>query len=207
MVETCRGCAYVREVIVVDDGSTDATGDLAAAAGAKVVRRDPEEGGSKAHAMAAGVAATDADWILFCDADLLGLEPRHLDAICKPTTEGRDLMSIGTFDYGIGNPIVLRLPPLTGERALPRWVFEAIPPERLAGYTIELMINDVVLQHGLPVIARVMDGVFHRTKRDKFGMLEGYRRTWLMFRDLWRLWDKRKWRAHRRYLRSLTIER
>ncbi|MBW3615357.1 MAG: glycosyltransferase, partial [Actinobacteria bacterium] len=34
VVELARACRYVREVIVVDDGSADGTGDLAAAAGA-----------------------------------------------------------------------------------------------------------------------------------------------------------------------------
>ena len=50
-------------------------------------------------------------------------------------------MSVGWFDYGAWNPLVLRLPPTTGERIVPRWVFEAIPPEKRDGYTIEIMIK------------------------------------------------------------------
>lgn len=206
VVEACLACSYVREVIVVDDGSDDDTADRAAAAGAKVVRRESD--GSKAHAMEAGVEATDADSILFVDADCLGLTSAHLDAICEPFVDRRAVMSLGTFDYGIWNWIVLRFPPTTGERVVPRWVFEAVPPDEREGYTIELMLNSVIAEGRLPTTARVMRGVTHRTKRDKFGPVEGWRRTWEMFWDLVTLIRRNlRVRTYWFYLRDLTIER
>jgi len=194
---------------VVDDGSTDDTAALAAAAGAVVVRRDPEAAGSKAHAMEAGVEASTADSILFVDGDLLGLTAEHLDAICEPYVAGKAVMSIGTFDYGVWNPLVLRFPPTTGERVLPRWVFEGVPPAKREGYKIETFINEVVAEGRLPVAARVMEGVTHRTKRDKFGPVEGWRRSWEMFVDVWHiamLTETRK-RTYWYYLRNLTVAR
>src|SRR5688572_28192214 len=92
-VAAAKGCRFVRDVIVVDDGSTDGTADAAEAAGARVVRR--ARGGSKALAMAAGVAETDAEALLFVDADCVGLTSGHLDAICAPFAEGRADMSLG----------------------------------------------------------------------------------------------------------------
>lgn len=207
VVAACLGCAHVREVIVVDDGSSDGTGELAAAAGAKVVRREPEVSGSKALAMEAGVAVSDAEAILFVDGDLLGITSGHLDDICRPYLEGRATMSLGIFDYGILSPLVLRFPPTTGERIVPRWVFEAVPPSKRQGYLIEIMLNEVVTEARLPISGRVMTGVTHRTKRDKFGRIEGYRRTWRMFWDLWSLWGVCRKRTYWFYLRDLTIER
>ena len=209
VVAACRGCRYVREVIVVDDGSSDATGEAATAAGAKVLRvaGTPDGGGSKALAMQAGVEMSDADAILFVDADLLGVDSAHLDDICRPYVDGRATMSIGIFDYGIWNPVVLRFPPTSGERILPRWVFEAVPPAKRDGYLIEIMLNEVVTEARMPCTVRVMQGVTHRTKRDKFGVLEGYRRSWRMFRELWRLWGVCRKRTYWFYLRDLTIER
>ncbi|CAA9255903.1 MAG: hypothetical protein AVDCRST_MAG50-2621 [uncultured Acidimicrobiales bacterium] len=205
VVEAALGCAFVREVTVVDDASSDDTGEQARLAGAKVIRR--EGSGSKGRAMEVGVRASDADLILFADADLLGITAAHLDAICRPVVEGDAAMSLGSFDYGWWSRLVLRFPPITGERIIPRWVFEAIPPPSRGGFAIEIMIDEVVCARRLPVVARVMVGVTHRTKRDKFGKLEGYRRTLRMF---WEIWGPRtvwRWRTYAYYLRDVRIER
>ena len=207
VVEAGRGCRYGREVLVVDDGSDDATAERAAAAGAKVVRRTAAAG-SKAHAMEAGVAASDAEAILFCDADCLGLTSAHLDAICRPFVEGRAAMSVGWFDYGWLNPLVLRLPPTTGERVVSRTVWDAIPAHKRNGYSIEIMINEVIAESRLPTTARIMRGVTHRTKRDKYGFLRGYRESCRMLADLLRLpiGGGVRWRTYWFYLRNLTLE-
>lgn len=209
VVAAARGCQYVREVVVVDDGSTDGTGERALAAGAKLVRRAAESGGSKAHAMEAGVATTDADAILFCDADCVGLTADHLDDICRPFVEGRAAMSVGWFDYGWMNPLVLRLPPTSGERVVARWVWDAVRPERRRGYSIEIMINEVIAEGRLPTTVRTMPGVTHRTKRDKLGLRRGYRETWRMFWHLVGLpfTGVVRWRTYWFYLRELTVER
>ena len=209
-VAAARACQYVREVIVVDDGSSDATAEQAAVAGAKVVRRDATVG-SKALAMATGVTASDAEAILFVDADCTGLTAGHLDRICVPFLEGRSTMSIGFFDYGpFWNWVVLRCPPLSGERIVPRWVFEAVPETKLEGYTIEVRLNEVICEARLSISARIMTGVQHRTKREKVGRREGLRQTWGMYKalvSLLRPVGDIRWRTYWFYLRGLSIER
>lgn len=207
-VVAAMGCRYVRSVIVVDDGSIDATGALAVAAGARVVRRDVVAG-SKARAMAEGVRASDAEAILFVDGDCTGLTSLHLDQLCEPFLEGVATMSVGFFDYGwFWNPLVRRWPPISGERVLPRWVFEVIPEEKLRGYTIELRINEVIAEHRLPTTVRTMKGVSHRTKRDKLGFVVGMRRTAAMYRELLGVVrGDLRWRTYWFYLRGLSIRR
>lgn len=209
VVAACRGCVYTNEVIVVDDGSTDGTAEVAAAAGATVVRREPAASGSKAHAMEEGAAASTADAVLFCDADCVGLTARHLDDVCRPVVEGRAVMSLGWFDYGWWNPLVLRLAPTTGERVVLRWVWDSVPAAKRRGYSIEVMINEVVAEGRLPTSSRVMPGVTHRTKRDKLGRRRGARETWRMFWHLVGLPVRGvvRWRTYWFYLRELTIER
>ena len=209
VVEACRGCAYTSEVIVVDDGSTDGTGDLALAAGAKVIRREASEQGSKAAAMEAGVEASGAGAFLFCDADCLGLTSAHLDAVCRPFLEGRAAMSLGWFDYGFWNWLVLRFAPTSGERVIPRWVWDSVPPGKRRGYDIEIMINEVIAEGRLPTSVRIMPGVTHRTKRDKYGRRKGVRETWRMFWHLVGLPVRGvvRFRTYWFYWRDLTIER
>jgi glycosyltransferase involved in cell wall biosynthesis len=207
VVAAARGCRFAREVIVVDDGSSDGTAEIALAAGAKVVRREVGTG-SKAQAMELGVAASDAEAILFCDADVVGLTPAHLDAICRPYLEGRAAMSVGWFDYGMLNPLVRRLPPTSGERVVPRWVWDSVHPGKRTGYSIEIMINEVIAEGRLPTTVRIMPGVTHRTKRHKLGLRKGYRETWRMFWHLIGLPTRGvvRWRTAWFYLRELTVE-
>ena len=58
-------------VVVVDDGSTDRTAEVATAAGAEVVAAGPLPDGwaGKAHALHVGLQAVDAPVVVFVDAD------------------------------------------------------------------------------------------------------------------------------------------
>ena len=83
----------VGEVLVVDDGSSDGTGQAAAGAGARVVRL--EQNGGKAQALAAGVRTARHDVILFLDADVTGHTDETLTRIMQPVIDGRYEMYVG----------------------------------------------------------------------------------------------------------------
>ncbi len=84
------------EVIVVDDGSTDDTGKVAAAAGANLVTH-PESLGNGA-AVKAGARLAQGDIIAFMDGDGQH-DPRELQGLLQKLDEGYD-MAVGARDSG-----------------------------------------------------------------------------------------------------------
>jgi glucosyl-3-phosphoglycerate synthase len=79
----------VDEVIVVDSGSTDSTAAVATASGARLVAvtdvlRGFEPRRGKGDAMWRGLATTDAEFVVFVDADLLAFDSRFVVALLGP---------------------------------------------------------------------------------------------------------------------------
>lgn len=82
----------VRRVVVVDDGSTDATGEAARSAGAEVVTR--RENGGKGAAIRAGlerILVSDATHVAFVDADGQH-DPADLPALLAAARSGEDFV-------------------------------------------------------------------------------------------------------------------
>lgn len=206
VVEAALRARGVGQVVVVDDGSSDRTAEWARRAGALVVSRSPGLSGGKGAALAAGVAATRAPILVFFDADLSGVLPEHLEGLAAPVLAGESWLSCGLLDYGPWRlPFFLRLPPITGLRALRREVFEAIPEARRRGFQIEIMINEAAVRGNRPTSIRVLPGIRHRSKIEKAGWRKGlpsyFRMTLELlacfrFVPLWTYWA---------YLRNLRV--
>ena len=169
----------VRSVIVVDDGSADRTAAVAAEAGARVLRHESRQG--KGAALATGVAASDADAFLFLDADLFRLTPAHVAEIVGSVAEGSVAMQIGLRDHGPWEWLVERLPLVSGQRALRREVFAAVPPALLQGYGAEISLNAACRYRKFPYGVVRLKGLAVRRKFDKVGLvraLSQYARMW-----------------------------
>jgi glycosyltransferase involved in cell wall biosynthesis len=100
VVAAVRG--FVAEVIVVDGGSTDGTGPVAAAAGARVLVETRRGYG---RALQTGVAAVpvEADIVLFLDGD--GSDPpERIPDVLAPIVAGRADFVLGTRLHGEREP-------------------------------------------------------------------------------------------------------
>lgn len=83
----------VRSIVVVDNGSTDRTGEIAAALGAKVVRETRRGYG---YACLAGIASVNhPDVVVFLDGDYSDF-PKEMDLLLKPIIAGDADLVIGS---------------------------------------------------------------------------------------------------------------
>ena len=84
------------KLVVVDDGSTDDTGEVAKSFGAEVLRNETSMGPAGARNM--GVEKTDADVVLFVDADCVP-HPGLVDRVREAFEEDPELVSVtGSYD-------------------------------------------------------------------------------------------------------------
>jgi glycosyltransferase involved in cell wall biosynthesis len=149
----------VHELIVVDNGSTDATAAVARRAGALVVS-EPRRG--YGYACAAGVAAATGDVLAFMDGDG-SFVPEELAALLRPLHDGEADLVLGTRMRGgmargampahqaFGNRLVagllrllygLRLTDLGPYRAIRRELLVSLAmAERTYGWPVEMMIK------------------------------------------------------------------
>lgn len=173
IVETLVNSRLFRDVIVISDGSTDRTADIAKAAGASLVHQFPWKHG-KGAAMMHGVAHTDAPILFFLDADLKGLTVEHLKCILEPVLAGTLAMCVGIRDRGpIGMSLAKVLPLIGGERAMVRRVFEDVPDRFMQGFMVESAMNYYCRSHKLPYGTVPLYGLKIRRKMQKVGFRKG----------------------------------
>ena len=87
VVSVARKLAYVDEVIVVDDGSTDRTVEEARNAGATVISHKTNQG--KGAAIKTGFKNSHGDIIAFIDADISNFTTTKIDKIIRPILEDK----------------------------------------------------------------------------------------------------------------------
>lgn len=180
-------------VIVVDDGSTDATAAVAADAEALVVRHPANRG--KAAALETGVArlleeetrtGSDPHVLLFADADL-GASAANLEPLLLPVLAGSADLTVANIPRSassLGAGRVVRLArgqieamtgrtieqPLNGMRAMTRETFADASP-LASGWGVEAAMLVDVLRAGRRVVEVPVELTHRRTGSDLAGRL------------------------------------
>jgi glucosyl-3-phosphoglycerate synthase len=180
------GSGLVDELLVVDDGSADATGPVAGAAGARVLTLPPG-GGGKGQAMAAGVAAAGGELLVFLDADVENTTGAFVAGLLGPLLVEDDVALVkgfyqrplhgqsgggGRVTELMARPVIEVLfpglvdvrQPLAGETAAHRWVLEKV--DFAPGYGVEFgLLVDVARRFGTRTMGQVDLGTrVHRNR-------------------------------------------
>ncbi|MEO1235858.1 MAG: glycosyltransferase family 2 protein [Planctomycetota bacterium] len=93
-VDAVREAAGLRRVVLADNGSTDATADLARGGGFEVVHEPRPGYGGACLAALDHLADDPPDAVAFLDADLAD-DPAHLSELIRPIAAGRADLALG----------------------------------------------------------------------------------------------------------------
>ncbi|MCK9151113.1 glycosyltransferase [Methanobacterium alcaliphilum] len=110
VVKIAMSSKYVHEVLVVDDGSTDNTYEVAKVAGASIIRHTNNHG--KGAALKTGFKHSKGDIIAFIDADLKDLSTKQVENIIRPIIEGKADITKTKFKREAGRVTELTAKPL-----------------------------------------------------------------------------------------------
>jgi glycosyltransferase involved in cell wall biosynthesis len=182
----------VDEVVVVDDGSTDATGSEASGAGARVLRSRGRNG--KGGALEGALRRLQpADVWLLADGDLGATAAGLVRLIEVVSSNGADLaIAVLPPTPAGGFGLVKRTSahlirgqsgfrasePLSGQRALTARAMQAVRP-LARGFGVETAMTIDAVRAGLRVLEVPIDGLEHRpTYRNLRGFLHRGRQGW-----------------------------
>ena len=170
------------EIIVVDDGSRDATSEVVRGYPVTLITLPKNEG--KSRALARGIETAKGELLLFLDADLSGLTTEDVSALLAPVIRGEATVSMSLRFNGRGfwraigiNAILrrVRIDYLTGERVIPRAMLLPHLEEikRLSGFSIEVYLNSLFIREKPRIAIVPWSHVTNPGKGSKHGALKG----------------------------------
>ena len=168
-----KNTPLINKIIVVSDGSTDNTVQVAKSYEVEVIELTENRG--KGGALKAGLDNNKADVVLFLDADLIGLTPKHVHSLLEPVINDQADMTIGIFDKGrIATDLAQKMAPyLSGQRALKFPLLEQISDLDVARFGVELALNRFMDTSGIRVQEVLLHDMSHVMKEEKFGVWKG----------------------------------
>uniref|UniRef100_A0A7V3YLT5 Glycosyltransferase family 2 protein n=1 Tax=Candidatus Caldatribacterium californiense TaxID=1454726 RepID=A0A7V3YLT5_9BACT len=193
ILDVLRESPLVDQVVVVSDGSTDRTVEIARSKGAEVVELLHNVG--KGGALYRGLEYIRSDVVLLLDADLIGLNPKHVESLIEPVLRGEADVAIGVFEEGrLATDLAQKIAPfLSGQRAIRTDILQNIPDMEVARYGVEVAINRYVRRNGVRVKLVKLPGLTHVMKEEKLGLVRGLRERvkmyWEIFKNLYRRVD------------------
>ena len=203
-LKALKSLGWVREIVVVDDGSTDNTAQVALREGVSLIKLAQNHG--KGYALCQGLKAISSPIVLMLDADV-GDSAIEAAKLVQPIREGRADVTIARFPrlpgrhgFGLVKGLArmgIRLltgkdldAVLSGQRAFRK---EVIDPEffKYKRFGIEFGMTVDLLEHGLRICLVDVEMTHRVTNLDPAGILHRARQ----FKDILavlmaKLWEK-----------------
>lgn len=174
----------ITQIIVVSDGSTDRTTEVAAAYDIELIELVENVG--KGGAMKAGIERCSNENVLFLDADLIGLTQNHVKDLIMPVIDNKTEMTIGIFKNGrIVTDLAQKVTPyLSGQRAIKKTLLDKIPNIDITRYGVEVALTKYVEKNSVRTQEVYLEDMTHVTKEEKLGIIKGMQERFKMYWDI-----------------------
>ena len=174
VLDAVVGHPDVAEIIVIDDGSIDNTSTIVAAyPSVRYIKHAKNKG--KSSAVYTGINEAASDYILFLDADLLGLTKEAISKLIQPVKGGYADVSISLRK---NTPTLWRklgVDYISGERVIPKKIFldntEGITS--IPNFGWEVFTNRRLIEQKCSIAIVPWENVISPFKEDKYGFIRG----------------------------------
>ena len=182
----------IDDIIVVSDGSTDRTVEIAKSYNVKVVELSENLG--KGGALKEGVDKCISEIILLLDADLIGLNTKHIEDLLLPVMEGEVDMTIGLFNKGrLSTDFAQKVTPyLSGQRAIKRYIIDNISDIEMTRYGVEAAVTKYVKENNINFKRISLERLTHMMKEEKFGVVKGFAERMRMYWEVIKTFKARR---------------
>ena len=184
--------SLIDEIVVVNDGSIDGTAAVAKALGVRVVTLPSNHG--KGYAMHMGIKACNADILAFSDADIIGLQPKHLLDLIEPLLFDPELaMVVGKFTGGrLATDFSQNLvPSISGQRALRQSLLKGLDLATVR-FGAEIALTKHAKAKGAKICEVALNDLSHVMKEEKLGMMKGLTARMKMYQEMYRIMKPEK---------------
>lgn len=185
-------CEKLTEIIVVDDGSTDHTkSEIEKFENPKIQKIFKEKNAGKSRAIMDGVLASNSEYIVMVDSDLIGLEGKNISDLISPIENNLANTSLSIRRDSMAICRLCRADFLSGDRVLPREIF--IKNQNFftewKWYGLEVKLNKKILENNWKIANVMFENVSAPDKRAKYGWWQGVKKDLKMqFEVLKTIW-------------------